>query len=82
MARPRKEGQYINVRVAQDVYDRIDEICAEAGHTKSYVVEKALSDFIEDYEANQEALQSIKDGRARLVKTEKHIRKKDGGNNG
>ena len=81
MARPRKEGQYINVRVAQDVYDRIDEICAEAGHTKSYVVEKALSDFIEDYEANQEALQSIKDGSARLVKTGKNV-KKDGGNNG
>lgn len=40
MARPRKEGQYINVRVAQEVYDRVDEICAEAGHTKSYVVEK------------------------------------------
>lgn len=82
MARPRKEGQYINVRVAQDVYDRIDEICAEAGHTKSYVVEKALSDFIEDYEAKQEALQSIKDGSARLVKTEKYIKKKDGANNG
>ena len=81
MARPRKEGQYINVRVAQDVYDRIDEICAEAGHTKSYVVEKALSDFIEDYEAKQEALQSIKDGSARLVKIGKNV-KKDGGNNG
>ena len=81
MARPRKEGQYINVRVAQDVYDRIDEICVEAGHTKSYVVEKALSDFIEDYEAKQEALQSIKDGSARLVKTGKNV-KKDGGNNG
>lgn len=26
MARPRKEGQYINVRVAQDVYDRITNI--------------------------------------------------------
>ena len=81
MARPRKEGQYINVRVGQDVYDRIDEICAEAGHTKSYVVEKALSDFIEDYEAKQEALQSIKDGSARLVKTGKNV-KRNGGNNG
>ena len=69
MARPRKEGQYINVRVATDIYNRIDEICAEAGHTKSYVVEKALSDFIKDYETKQEALKSIEDGSARLVKT-------------
>ena len=69
MARPRTEGQYINVRVATDVYNRIDEICAEAGHTKSYVVEKALSDFIKDYETKQEALKSIEDGSARLVKT-------------
>ena len=69
MARPRKEGQYINVRVATDVYNRIDEICAEAGHTKSYVVEKALSDFIKEYETKQEALKSIEDGSARLVKT-------------
>ena len=81
MARPRKEGQYINVRVATDVYNRIDEICAEAGHTKSYVVEKALSDFIKDYETKQEALKSIEDGSARLVKTGKNV-KKDGGNNG
>lgn len=67
MGRPKKEGQYLNVRIDKGVYDRISEICEEAGHTKAYVVEKALTSFIEDYEENQEVLQRIRDGSAKLV---------------
>lgn len=67
MGRPKKEGQYLNVRIDKGVYDRISEICEEAGHTKAYVVEKALTGFIEDYEENQEILQRIRDGSAKLV---------------
>ncbi len=67
MGRPKKEGQYLNVRINRDVYDRISEICEEAGHTKAYVVEKALTGFIEDYEENKEVLQRIKNGSAKLV---------------
>ena len=67
MGRPKKEGQYLNVRIDRDVYERISEICEEAGHTKAYVVEKALTSFIEDYEEDKEALQRIRDGSAKLV---------------
>ena len=67
MGRPKKEGQYLNVRIDKGIYDRISEICEEAGHTKAYVVEKALTGFIEDYEENQEVLQRIRDGSAKLV---------------
>ena len=67
MGRPKKEGQYLNVRINRDVYDRISEICEEAGHTKAYVVEKVLTGFIEDYEENKEVLQRIKNGSAKLV---------------
>ena len=70
MGRPKKEGQYLNVRINRDVYDRISEICEEAGHTKAYVVEKALTGFIEDYEEDKEALQRIRDGSAKLVDAE------------
>ncbi len=42
MGRPKKEGQYLNVRIDRDVYEKISEICEEAGHTKAFVVEKAL----------------------------------------
>ena len=66
MGRPKKEGQYLNVRIDKGIYDRISEICEEAGHTKAYVVEKALTSFIEDYEENQEVLQRIRDGSAKL----------------
>ena len=69
MGRPKKEGQYLNVRIDKDVYDRISEICEEAGHTKAYVVEKALSGFIKDYEEKKEVLQRIRDGSAKLVDT-------------
>ena len=67
MGRPKKEGQYLNVRINRDIYDRISEICEEAGHTKAYVVEKALTGFIEDYEENKEVLQRIRNGSAKLV---------------
>ena len=70
MGRPKKEGQYLNVRINRDIYDRISEICEEAGHTKAYVVEKALTSFIEDYEENKEVLQRIKDGSVKLVDAE------------
>ena len=67
MGRPKEEGQYLNVRIDKGVYDRMSIICEEAGHTKAYVVEKALTSFIEDYEENKEVLQRIKDGSAKLV---------------
>lgn len=70
MGRPKKEGQYLNVRIDRDVYEKISEICEEAGHTKVFVVEKALASFIEDYEEDKVALKRIRDGSAKLVDTE------------
>lgn len=70
MGRPKKEGQYLNVRIDRDVYDKISEICEEAGHTKAFVVEKALASFIEEYEEDKVALKRIRDGSAKLVDTE------------
>ena len=71
MGRPKKEGQYLNVRINRDVYERLDEICEEAGHTKTYVVEKALTGYFADYDKNQSALRRIRDGSAKLVDTDK-----------
>lgn len=71
MGRPKKEGQYLNVRIDRDVYEKISEICEEAGHTKAFVVEKALTSFIEDYEEDKVALKRIRDGSAKLVDTER-----------
>ena len=59
MGRPKKEGQYLNVRIDRDVYDKISEICEEAGHTKAFVVEKALTSFIEDYESGNIIIELI-----------------------
>ena len=66
MGRPKKEGQYLNVRIDRDIYDRITESCEEAGHTKTYVVEKALAGFIRNYKENEEMLRRIKNGSAKL----------------
>ena len=70
MGRPKKEGRYLNVRIDRDVYEKISEICEEAGHTKAFVVEKAIASFIEDYEEDKVALKRIRDGSAKLVDTE------------
>ena len=43
MARQKKNGQYLNVKIDMNVYQRLEEFCEETGYTKTAAVERALT---------------------------------------
>ena len=50
MARQKKEGTYINIRIKQDVYDQFCKYAEEKGQTKTMAMERILETFFEDEE--------------------------------
>lgn len=56
MPRPRKEGQYLNVKIDLDLYHELVEVSDEAGQSKTTVVERALTMYFDDYKKKQEIL--------------------------
>ena len=56
MARPKKNGTYLNVCIDTPIYERLVNLCDEAGQTKTIAVERALLLYLEDYEDKQRIL--------------------------
>ena len=69
MARQKKNGQYLNVKIDMNVYQRLEEFCEETGYTKTAAVERALTILMNNHEADQETLRRIADGSVKLVET-------------
>lgn len=42
MARAKKEGTYLNVKIRQDIYDRFCAYAEEKGQTKTMALERIL----------------------------------------
>ncbi len=53
MARPKKNGTYLNVCIETSLYRRIESLCKEAGQTKTVAVERALLAYLEEYETTE-----------------------------
>ena len=51
MARAKKDGVYLNVRIETPIYKKLQEVCEEAGQLKTTVVERALAAYFEEYGA-------------------------------
>ena len=49
MARTKKDGTLLNVKVAQNIYDKMIVFCEKEERTKTYVVEKALEEYLDKY---------------------------------
>lgn len=56
MARPKKNGTYLNVCIEKPIYERLEHLCADAGQTKTVAVERALTRYLDDYEEKQRIL--------------------------
>ena len=67
MARPKKNGQYLNVKIDVSVYQRLEDFCEK--YTKTAAVERALTSLMNNHEAEQETLRRIADGSVKLVET-------------
>ena len=59
MAKPRKNGTYLNVCIDTDIYEKLEQVCKSAGQTKTVAVERALSAYLEAYEDMQRKLREL-----------------------
>ena len=59
MAKPKKNGTYLNVCIDSDIYDKLEQVCESAGQTKTTAVERALSAYLEAYEDMQRKLREL-----------------------
>lgn len=59
MARPKKNGIYLNVCIEKSIYKELEIFCEEAGQTKTIAVERALVEYLEGYKKKQKILQSL-----------------------
>lgn len=61
MARPKKNGTYLNVCIETAIYNQLVQFCDEAGQTKTIAVERALAEYFDKYEKKQQILKELED---------------------
>ena len=59
MARPKKNGTYLNVCIETPIYERLEKFCEDAGQTKTIAVERALTAYLDDYAEMQKKLKEL-----------------------
>ena len=59
MARQKKDGTYLNVRIETPIYERLEEFSEESGQSKTLAVERALMAYMDDYEEKQRLLKKL-----------------------
>ncbi len=47
MARERKDGEFVNVKVRQDIADRLNQYTKESMIPKTALVEKAIEEYLD-----------------------------------
>lgn len=50
MARPKKESHPITIRIAQELFDRLNDFCDRSGLSKTVAIERALTEYINAYD--------------------------------
>ncbi len=64
----------ISVRIPQELADQVDGIAKETERSRSFIVQKAIESYIEDYADLQVALDRLRDKTDAIV-TSKEMRK-------
>lgn len=59
MARPKKNGTYLNVCIQTPIYERLKAMCDDAGQSKTIAVERALTLYLDEYEKKQKKLKEL-----------------------
>ena len=59
MARPKKNGTYLNVCIETPIYERLEAMCDDAGQSKTVAVERALSLYLDEYDEKQRKLKEL-----------------------
>lgn len=61
MARPKKDGTYLNVCIETDIYERLEKLSEESGQSKTFAVERALVAYMDDFEEKQKLLKKLEE---------------------
>ncbi len=61
MARPKKNGTYLNVCIETPIYERLESFCMDAGQSKTIAVERALMLYLDAYEEKQKILRELEE---------------------
>ena len=59
MAKPKKNGTYLNVCIEKPIYERLEAMCDDAGQSKTVAVERALTLYLDEYEEKQRLLRNL-----------------------
>lgn len=59
MAKPKKNGKYLNVCIDSSIYERLNQFSEDAGQPKTVAVERALTAYLDDYAEKQRKLKEI-----------------------
>ncbi len=51
MARAKKEGQFLNAKISQDLFDRVVNYCEKSRLSKTAVMEMALQMYLDSVES-------------------------------
>ena len=53
MGRPKKDSSPIALKIATPVYNRLNDYCGETGATKTAVIERAITEFLDKSDAER-----------------------------
>ena len=57
--RAQQHGTYLNVCIETPIYERLENFCKDAGHTKTVAVERALISYFDEYEEMKKKLKEL-----------------------
>lgn len=56
MAKKIKESHPLSIRMDKVIFERLNEFCEKAGQSKTVAIERAVSMYIDDYDAKMQKL--------------------------
>ena len=60
MPKQKKDSRAFSIRMATEVYDRMEKYCVETSVPKTAVIEKAICMYLDDYDEKRKQLELLK----------------------
>ena len=57
MARPTKDYRSFSMKIATPVFERLNKHCEDTGITKTAIIEKAITEYLDNYDKEREFLE-------------------------
>lgn len=54
MAREKKDGRHINLYIEREIIESLEKYCKKVGQTKTVVIERALNQYLVEFQKDKE----------------------------